>query len=70
NVPVKIVSDTPGPIKLTMWNRTDRSEAVNFTYSKSYPYTEHIGFDMETGDEWVMVPAETTVITDIRGISD
>ncbi len=70
NVPVKIVADTPGPIKLTMWCRTDRSEAVNFTYSRSYPYTERIGFDMETGDEWVMVPVEATVVTNIRGISD
>jgi len=70
DVPVKIVSDTSGPIKLTLWNRTDRSEAVNFTYSRSYPYTEHISYEMQTNNEWVFIPVEATVVTDIRGISD
>ncbi len=78
NVPVKIISNTPGKIKLTLWNRTDRSEAVNFTYNKSYPYTERIdygdtereSYSLTTGDEWVMVPVEATIVTDIRGISD
>jgi hypothetical protein len=70
NVPVKIVSDTPGPIKLTLWNRTDRSEAVNFTYSRSYPCTERISYEMQTGNEWVFIPVEATVVMSIRGISD
>jgi hypothetical protein len=70
NVPVKITSETSGPIKLTLWNRTDRGEAVNFTYSKSYPYTELISYEMQTGDGWVLVPVEATVVMDIRGISD
>jgi hypothetical protein len=78
NVPVKIISDNPGFIKLTLWNRTDRSEAVNFTYSKSYPYTELVeygdtergSYSFTTGDEWVMVPVEATVVTNIRGIND
>jgi len=77
-VPVKIVSDTPGPIKLTLWNRTDRSEAVDFTYSKSYPYTERAeygdtereSYNLTTGDNWVMVPVEATIMMNIRGISD
>ena len=69
-VPVKIVSSTPGQIKLTLWNRTDRDEAVNFTYSKSYPYTERISYDMQTGNEWVFVPVEATIVMEIRGISD
>jgi len=79
SVPVKIVSDTPSPINLTLWNRTDRSEAVNFTFSRSYPYTERIDYDgdaehekypLTTGEEWVMVPVEATISTNIRGISD
>jgi hypothetical protein len=77
NVPVKIVSDISGPIELTLWNRTDRSEAVNFAYNKSYPYTERIDYsDMErenymvTGDRWVMVPVEATIVTNIRGTGD
>jgi hypothetical protein len=70
NVPVKIVADTPGPIKLTLWNRTDRSEGVNFTYSRSYPYTELVSCEIQTGDKWVLVPVKATVVTDIRGISD
>ncbi len=70
NIPVRIVSSTQGQIKLTLWNRTDRSEAVNFTYSRSYPYTELISYDIQTGDEWVFIPVEATIVTDIRGISD
>ncbi len=78
NVPVRILSDKPGPIKLTLWNRTDRNEAVNFTFSKSYPYTERVEYgdaerdryNLTTGDEWVFVPAKATIATDIRGISD
>lgn len=70
NVPVRIVSSTQGQIKLTLWNRTDRSEAVNFTYSKSYPYTELVSYEIQTGNEWVFIPVEATVVTDIRGISD
>jgi hypothetical protein len=78
NAPVKITSETPGPIKLTLWNRTDRSEAVNFTYHKSYPYTERVeygdtereSYSLTTGDEWVIVPVEATIVTNIRGISD
>jgi hypothetical protein len=70
NVPAKIVSDTAGPIKLTLWNRTDRSEAVNFTYSRSYPYTECISYEMQTGNEWISIPVESTVVMSIRGISD
>lgn len=78
NVPVKIVSDTPGPIKLTLWNRTDRSQAVNFAYTRSYPYVELIdfggseyeGYNFTTADKWIMVPVEDTVVTNIRGFGD
>ncbi len=70
NVPVKIVSDTPGKIKLTLWNRTDRSEAINFTYSRSYSYTERISYEVQTGNDWLFIPVEATVVMDIRGISD
>lgn len=70
NVPVKASASTQAQIKLTMWNRTDRSEAVNFTYHRSYPYTERISYDMQTGDEWVFIPVEATVVMEIRGISD
>jgi hypothetical protein len=69
-VPVKIVSSTQGQIELTLWNRTDRVEAVNFTYSKSYSYTESISYDIQTGNEWVFIPVEATTVLDIRGISD
>ena len=69
-VPVKITADTQAQVRLTLWNRTDRSEAVNFTYSRSYPYTERIGCDISTGDEWVFVPAEASSNMSIRGISD
>jgi hypothetical protein len=70
NVPVKIISDTNGKVKLTIWNRTDRSEAVNFTYNRSYPYTERISYEMQTGNEWMLIPVEATIVMDIRGISD
>jgi hypothetical protein len=70
NVPVKVISDKPGPIKLTLWNRTDRSESVNFAYSRSYPYTEVVSYELQTGDGWVFVPVKATVVTNIRGISD
>jgi hypothetical protein len=90
NIPVKLTTASQSPVKLTLWNRTDRSEAVNFTYHKSYPYTERIDHDMEqlkttynlltdseqesynmtTGDKWIYVPVEATVVMNIRGISD
>jgi hypothetical protein len=78
NVPLKITSEIPGSVKLTLWNRTDRGEAVNFTFSKSYPYTERIDYgdverdryNLTTSDEWVMVPVEATIVANIRGISD
>ncbi len=71
NVPVKIVSNPQDQIRLTLWNRTDRIEALNFTYTyhKAYPYTERIRYDMQTGNEWVFIPVEATVVTEIRGIS-
>jgi hypothetical protein len=70
DVPVKVMADKQAQIKLTLWNRTDRGEAVNFAYSKSDPYTERIGYDMQTGNEWVFVPVEVTSVMEISGISD
>ena len=71
-VPVKITASTQAKIKLTLWNRTDRYEAVNFTYSysKSDPYTERVNYDMQTNNEWVFVPVEATSIMRISGVSD
>ena len=77
-IPVKIMASSQVPIKLTLWNRTDRGEAVNFTYSRSYPYTEHVNYDdmesmsydLTTGDEWVFVPVEAISVMEISGISD
>jgi hypothetical protein len=69
-VPVKIKTDKQAQIKLTLWNRTDRSEAVNFAYSKSDPYTERISYDFQTGDKWMLVPVEATSVMRISGISD
>ncbi len=69
-IPVKIISSTPGQVSLSLENRTDRSESVNFAYSKSYPYTEHGRYDMQTGNEWAFFPIEAKVFMEIRGISD
>ncbi len=71
-VPIKVTASTHAPIKLTLWNRTDRSEAVNFTYtySKSDPYTERINSDIQTDGEWRFVPVEATNVMEIRGTGD
>ncbi len=71
-VPVKVSASTSAQIKLTLWNRTDRGEAVNFTYtySKSYHYIERINYDIQTDGEWRLVPVEATSIMEIRGIGD
>ena len=70
NIPVKIRASSQAPIKLTLWNRADRGEAVNFTYSRSYPYTELVNWDLTTGEEWVFVPVEAISVMEISGISD
>ncbi|MFH1639880.1 MAG: hypothetical protein ABIB93_06205, partial [Chloroflexota bacterium] len=72
NVPMKVTASTQVQIKLSLWNRTDRSEAINFTYtySKSAPYTERIDCDIQTNGEWESIPVEATVVLEIRGISD
>jgi hypothetical protein len=78
NVPIKVIADSQAPVKLTLWNRTDRSDGVNFAYHRSYPYTEHIDFgdiedensNLTSSDRWIFVPVESTVVMSIRGISD
>jgi hypothetical protein len=72
NVPVKASADSQAQIKLTLWNRTDRSEALNlpYTYSKSEPYTQSLDFDIQTNGEWESVPVEVTSVMDIRGTGD
>lgn len=56
NLPVKIVSSTPATVMLSLENRTDRSEWVNFAYSKSYPYTKGLGrYELQPGDAWVFL---------------
>jgi hypothetical protein len=72
NVPVKASASTQAQIKLTLWNRTDRGEALNFsyTYAKSDPYTERIGCDIQTNGQWEYIPVEATSVMEIRGISD
>lgn len=70
NVPIKIIADKQAQIRLTLWNRTDRGEAVNFAYSKSDPHTELISYDIQTGNEWVFMPVEVTSVMRISGISD
>lgn len=71
-VPIKVTASTQAQIKLTLWNRTDRGEAVNFTYtfSKSDPYTERISYDVQTDGQWKSVPVEVTSVMTISGISD
>jgi hypothetical protein len=72
NVPVKATADSPVQINLSLWNRTDRGEALNFTYiySKSESYTERIDYDMQTDGEWRYVPVEAATVMEIRGMSD
>ncbi len=71
-VPLKVTASTSAQIKLTLWNRTDRSEAINFTYtySRSDPYTERINYDTQTNGDWIFAPVEATSIMEIRGIGD
>jgi hypothetical protein len=69
NLPVKIVSSTPAQVTLSLENRTDRSEWLNFTYSKSYPYAERGKYELHTG-EWVFLTMEAGIHMEIRGISD
>ncbi len=69
-IPLKIVSGKRAQIKLTLWNRTDRSEAVNFAYSKSNNYVELIKFEGITNGQWVLVPVEATNVMRISGVSD
>ncbi len=72
SVPVKASADKQTQVKLTMWNRTDRGQALNFTYtySKSDSYTERIDYNVQTDGEWKSIPVEATSVMEIRGISD
>jgi hypothetical protein len=70
NIPVKIVSSTPAQVTLSLENRTDRGQWVNFAYGKSYPYAERGRYELQTGDAWVFLTTEATVLMEIRGISD
>jgi hypothetical protein len=69
SVPVKIISNAPAQVNLSLENRTDRGNWINFAYGKSYPYDERGRFDMQTGD-WVFLPVEASVLMEIKGISD
>lgn len=68
--PVKIIADKQAKIELTIWNRTDRGEAVSFAYIKSDTYTEQINQDFQTGSEWALAYVEATSIMEIRGMGD
>lgn len=72
NVPVKIVAERSAQVRLTLWNRTDREEALNFTYTyrKSDPYIELIQADLPTNGEWRYLQVQATSVMEIRGISD
>jgi hypothetical protein len=70
NVPVMAVGNKRAQVNLSIWNRTDRSEWLNFTYSKEYPYTERIDFTIQTDGGWEMVPVEVTTNMEIGGITD
>jgi hypothetical protein len=72
NVPVKVCADAPARIRLTLWNRTDREEALNFTYTycKSVPYTEQINYEVPANGEWRYLPVQATSRMEIKGISD
>ena len=70
SVPVRITADKQAKIKLTLINRTDRDEWVNFAYFKYDTYTEDFGYDIQTNNEWVFVPVEATSIMRISGVSD
>jgi hypothetical protein len=71
-VPVKVTASTQAQIKLSLWNRTDRRQALNFayTYYHSYPYTEQLEYDLQTDGEWQLIPVEANSLTDIQGMSD
>lgn len=70
-VPVKITANKQAQIKLTLWNRTDRGESIDFfAYRKSDPYTERIGYNFQTGDGWVLAPVEVTSVMRISATTD
>lgn len=67
NVPVKIASASRGNISITLYNRTDGSETINFgAYVNSYTYNERISPDKQTSysiptdNEWMFIPVEAT----------
>jgi hypothetical protein len=70
-IPLKIQADKPAQVNLTLLNRTDRSEDVNFTSSRrEYPYTEQFRYDVQTGDDWHLLTVEATSVMNITGITD
>lgn len=69
-IPIIIMSGKDADVEIRLENRTDRGEAINFTYVKSNTYTELVNFKCNTGDEWQFAPVEVTSKIDISGIGD
>lgn len=69
-VPLKVVSGQEAEVKVTMWNQTPRGARINFRVSKGETYTEHIGFDTVTSDEWTFADGWSRSVSYCRATYD
>lgn len=69
-VPLKVVSGQEAEVKVTMWNQTPRGAYINFRVSKGETYTEHIGVDTVTSDEWTFVDGWSRSVSHCRATYD
>lgn len=69
-VPLKVVSGQEAEVKVTMWNQTPRGAYINFRVSKGETYTEHIGVDTVTSDEWTFADGWSRSVSHCRATYD
>jgi hypothetical protein len=69
-VPIMVISDINADFELRLENRTVWRGWINFTYSKSNTYTEHVRYEGHTGNEWQNVIVEVTQRLNTSGIGN